>query len=423
MLKRITILLCSSTIILLTAPAAAEPPTLNMNDFAYGAELEVSEAEFMRFNLNPDMVKNIRRNDLGDVRIFDVNNELLPSLVRKKDGRNKLKRETLSPSRLQTKDDTIAYVLDRTADHKRSLKALSLQWRPGTAPNMLQILVEHSADKNSWETLKDSETVNNFKFEDIALTQNIIDINSYTQRYIKLSFQNKKPLPVLATVHAYTSDKQSSDYTWIPAGKLQAQAGTRDSYHFQLDDGIRPELVKLRFPSLNTILNGQLSASKTVNGKQQYQPVINNFNAYVVTINNKVVKSRPINISRWQSNDWLITASASKNIQEDSLPGVDLAYPQYEIIFASNNEGPYTVVWGNPAAGKPVVGDIIDRLKKRPDIVEIKPGATLNNRRLTELMESRQTPWLMISISLAIVVIAVTGFAFASRRYRSGKVR
>ncbi|MCK5027812.1 MAG: DUF3999 family protein, partial [Candidatus Pacebacteria bacterium] len=199
MLKRTIVLLSTITTIVLTPPVIAEPALLNMNDFTYGAELAASESEFSRFTLNPGMIKSIKRQDLGDIRIFDGNNELMPSQVRKKDGSNKLKRETLSLSRLRGPDNTTAYILDRTADHKRSLKSLSLQWRQGSAPTMLLIQVEHSADKKSWKTLKDSEAVNNFKFEGIVLKQNIIDINSHTQQYIKITFLNKKQSPALAS--------------------------------------------------------------------------------------------------------------------------------------------------------------------------------------------------------------------------------
>lgn len=421
--KSLTLIILLITLLIasLVPQVISEDPLLSINDFDYGAELAASESEFRQFTLKPEMIKNIKRQDLGDVRIFDGNNELIPSLVRKKDGDNKLKRQSLSFTRVLDADSTTAYILDRTEDHKRSLKSLSLQWKQGSAPNILLIRVEHSADKKSWKKLNDSETVINFKFEGLVLKQNVIDINRQTQRYIKIKFLNKKRSPALASVHAYTTNKQISDYSWIPAGKLQPQSGIANGYRFNLNEGIKPELFKLNFPSLNTILKGSLNTIKAGEGKLKYKPVIKNFNAYIVTINNKIIKSRAINISRWQSADWLITASVSKNIQADNLPGVTLAYPQYELIFANNNEGPYTVVWGNSAAGKPVAGDILERIKDQQDIAEVKPGVMLNINQLTELMESRQTPWLMISISLAILAMAVVAFLFGYRRYQLGR--
>jgi len=419
--QKITIFLTTLAFATLAPPAIAEPAPLIMSDFAYGAELAESQSELTRFSLKPAMIKNIKRNDLADLRIFDGNNELTPRLVRKKDGANKIKRETLTFSRLRAADNTTAYVLDRTENHERSLKSLSLHWKKGSAPNMLLIRVEHSADKKSWKTLRESEAVNNFKYEGTVLKQNIIDINEHTQRYIKIAFLTKRKPPALASVHTYTTNKKVSDYSWIPAGKLQTQEGMTNAYRFKLSEGVRPELFKLSFPKLNSILNGVLNTVETVNGKLQYKPVFKYFNAYVVTLNNKVVKSRPVNLSRWKASDWLITANVSKNIQPEALPSLTLAYPQYEVVFANTGVAPYTVVWGNPTASKPITGDIIEHVKNQQNIAEIKSGSTLNNTELTELMESRQTPWLMIAISLVITIIAAIAFVFGYRRYQLGK--
>jgi hypothetical protein len=418
MQKRIIALL-GTMLIVSTELSIAEPPSLYMDDFAYGAPLTSAASEFRSFTLLPTMIKDVKRRDLGDIRVFDGNSELIPTLVRKKDGQIKISRQSVSFSRLQIAGKTTGYMLDRTAKHEQSLKSLSLKWKQGTAPSVLSIRVEHSPNKKSWKTLKDSETVNNFKFNGIALNQNIIDINNNTQRYIKLIFLDKKQAPALASVHAYVTNKKISDYFWISAGKLQPQEGMPNSYGINLNKGIRPKLIKLSFPKLNSIISGPLNSIETINGKSQIKPLLKNFSAYIVTMNNKVVKSRPINISRWKSSNWLITSKASKNIQPEDLPGITAAYPQYEVIFASNGNEPYTVVWGNAAAGAPMAGNIIKRIKTQQDIAVVKPGSILNNTDLTELMESRQVPWLMLLTGLFIAIAAAVSFVFGYQRYLS----
>ena len=94
--QKATIFLTTLAFATLAPLAIAEPASLIMSDFAYGAELTRSESEFRRFTVKPNMIKNIKQHDLGDVRIFDGDNELIPRLVRKKDGDNQLKRHTLS---------------------------------------------------------------------------------------------------------------------------------------------------------------------------------------------------------------------------------------------------------------------------------------------------------------------------------------
>ena len=425
MQKIIIALLGAATLTLLTLLATAEAPLLKLDDFAYGANLSSAESEFLRFTLSPTMIKNIQRRDLGDVRVFDGNNELIPSLVKKKTGSNKISQQALSPYPIRGSGITQGYILDRSAKHKRSLKSLNLRWKQGSEPRILSVRVEHSADKKTWNTLKDSETVINYNFKGTALKQNIIDINNYTQRYIKLTFLGKKPAPALASVTATTTNRKLPDDRWVPAGKLQQHESIPNGYRFSVSKGISPSLLKLSFGKLNTVLSGSLYTIETVDGKLQRKPVANNFDAYVITLNNKVIKSKPIDVSKWQSSEWLIIPNTANNFPENDLPGITVAYPHYEVIFANDGEQPYTAVWGNSTAGAPMTGNVAKRIKTSAltwkDIDVVKPGSTLNTARLTELMESRQTPWLMLLLGLFSIIIVMTVSIFGYKRYQSAQ--
>ena len=420
MQKRLITLLCTTILAISTLPAVAEPPELNLDDFSYGGDLTSAESEFRRFTLTPNMINDMQRRDLGDVRVFDGSNELMPALVRKKEGNIKTSRQTLAISPHRVSGVTKGYILDRSAKHKQSLKSLHLQWKRGHAPNVLSVRVEHSADKKTWKTLKDAETVNNFKFGGIAMNINVIDINNHTKRYIKLVFLNKKKAPALASVTAYNTNKKLLDNTWVSGGKLHPHEGMSNTYRFSVSKGISPNFIKLSFGKLNSMLSGSLYTLTNIDGKPKRKLVVKNFDAYVVTRNNKVIKSTPIDVSQWQSSDWLITTHSTANFSEDNLPSVTVAYPYYEVIFANDGDEPYTAVWGNSAAGKPMSGDIVKRIKasklRWKDIVVVSPVNILNTAGLTKLMESRQTSWLMLLIGLFVVIAASI---FGYRRYQS----
>ena len=418
--KRIIMQLSTAILTLLTPLAMAEPQLLKLDDFAYGANLTSAESEFRRFTLSPTMIKSMQRRDFGDVRVFDGNNELMSTLVRKKGGNEKIGQQTLTPYPYIVSGVTDGYILDRTAKHKQSLKSLHLRWKQGAAPGILSVRVEHSADKKTWNTLNDSETVINFKFNDTALKQNIIDINSYTQQYIKLTFLNKKQVAALASVKAYTTVNKLPDELWVPIGRLQPHKSISNGYRFSVSKAISPRLIKLSFGKLNTVLSGSLYTITSIDDKLQQKLVVNNFYAYVVTLNNKVVKSKPIDVSNWTSSEWLITTNAENNFSENDLPGITVAYPHYEVIFASDGDEPYTAVWGNSEAGAPMTGDIVERIKAKSlrwkDIAVARTGSPLNNARLTELMESRQTPWLMLIVGGLVIIIVTAVSIFAYKR-------
>jgi hypothetical protein len=425
MQKSIIALLVATALSVLAPLATAEEQSLKLDDFSYGANLTSAESEFMRFTLTPNMVKDIQRRDLGDVRVFDGNNELMPSLAKKKGGNIKTSQQSLTFYRHLVSGKTKGYILDRTAKHKQSLKSLHLLWKRGSAPNVLFVRVEHSEDKKNWKTLKDSEAISNFKFGGVELKQNVIDINDHTKRYVRLTFLDTRKAPALKSAIAYNTDKKPSDYFWITAGKLRPYEGMSNSYRFSVSKGISPDFLKMSFGKLNSMLSGSLYTLNTIDGKPERKLAIKNFDAYVVTRNNKVVKSKPVDVSKWQSSEWLITINTAVNVSEENLPGATVAYPQYDVIFANDGEAPYTAVWGYSNAGAPMAGDVVERIKTSKltwkDIAVVTPGSMLNTAALTELMESRQTPWLMLLIGLLIVIIAVAASVFGYQRYQSAR--
>jgi hypothetical protein len=137
-------------------------------------------------------------------------------------------------------------------------------------------------------------------------------------------------------------------------------------------------------------------------------------------MNNKVVKSKPIDVSKWKSSEWLITINSENDFSENDLPGVTVAYPRYEVIFAADGDEPYTAVWGNSEAGAPMPGDLVKRIKDKAllwkDIAVTNPGSTLNNAGLTELMVSRQTPWVMLSLGLLVILMTTAALIFRYKR-------
>jgi hypothetical protein len=422
--EKIIVMLVTMMLALVASPVVAEAPALKLDDFAFGADLGPAETEFRRFSLAPIMMKDIQRRDLGDVRVFNDDNELVISKVRKKDAGLKISRQVLSFSRFTAAGKTAGYILDRKKNYKSWLKSLSLSWQQGASPKILALSVEHSADKKKWKVLKESEIVNNYTFNGIELKQNVIDINGHTERYLKLTFINTRYSPVLASAHAYTTNKLPAELSWITAGSLEALDDDDNSYRFSVSKGVSPDYLRLSFGKLNTLLHGSLYTVDDTNGKLERKEVIKNFSAYRVTLNNKVVNSRPINLKRWQSVDWLVTVNDASNLDVDDPPDVMVAYPQYEVIFANDGSKQYTVVWGNSSAGAPESGDIVKRLKAgkitMKDIAVIKPGRTLDKAELTELMNSRWWANVLMITGLVLLVIAViAGAFFGYRRYQA----
>lgn len=404
----------------------AENDPLSMDDFAYGAQLTTSDAEFRRISVNPTMMNNIYRRDFGDVGVYDEDNELMPTLVRKINENIETNIKPLKFSQLVVSGESKGYILDRSVDQKQWLRSLHLQWKHDATPSILLMRVEHGSGDGRWSTLEETVVINNYRYKDVFLKQNIIDLNEYADRYIKLTFLNKRSLAILKSVSAYTSNKKPVDYSWVSAGKLQLKAGTTDRYLFSVGEGVTPDLLRLDFDKLNTVVSGNLHAVAKAGTKLQ-RAVSKPFDAYKVTLNNKVVSSKPVDISQWQVSDWMIAADASYNVDSKNLPKVMVAYPKYEIIFAADGAEPYTVVWGNRNAGSSDFNDITQRIQANKlsidDIPMVAPGNILDTAGLTDLLESRRMLslllWLGVTIVTLGIVIVLVKIAYQRRKVRS----
>lgn len=419
MLQKVIVLMGIAVSLLSPLIFAEEQQVLKLNDFDYGGDLSSAESEFRRFMLSADMIKGVRRNDLGDIRVFDGKNRLMPSLLKKKDSRIKSSQQNLSFHALTISDKDSGYLVDRTDRHEQSLEALELHWKSGAAPKILSVRVEHSKDKKDWKTLVNTEVLYNYKFKGRLLKQNTVKINDYTERYIRLTFLNKKRRPVMASVKAFTTNRKLAEKVWVSAGKLTADGTVPNAYHFSTGTGFRAELIKLGFIKINMMLAGSLYNLETIDGNLRHNLVSDDFAAYEISLNNRVVRADPIDVSKSQSTQWMVVADNSGELSAEDLPEVRAAYSQYEVIFAADGAEPYTVVWSNQSAGAPIKSDIVDRIKAKKlgwnDIAPVKPLFVLDKEQLTGLMESRESHFLLPMALFMFIASVVFGY----RRYRS----
>lgn len=407
------------SVILITSALAtqsfAQPAESSMADFAYGVELTEADTDIRRFTLTPIILKGVERRDLGDVRVFDYYNDLMPMKVIQTDSHIETYRQAVNFKKYIKAGELQGYVIERPKDHKRWLKSLQLKWRQGAAPKVLVLRIEHSADRKNWKTLKQSEVVSNYRFGTALLKHNVIDINNYTDRFLRLVFEQKKHVvPILQSVDSYITSEKLPDSKWITTGKLEPESDKPGRYVFSTGAGITPRWLSLHFDKLNTLLSGSLYYLSNEGEKLQWKLASKDFSSYKVTLNNKVVRSRPIRLDHLQASRWMIVVDADSEPAE-ALPDVMVAYPAYEVVYAAEGDEPYTLVWGQPQAGAPVSGEIAPT----DDIAVVHRGRFMDNAALAEVVESRRFMLMLTIGGLVLLVIAAAGFVIYYRRTRN----
>lgn len=397
----------------LSSQVFAQADELSMDDFAYGVELTAANSDVRQFSLTPIMMKDVERGDLGDVRVFDYYNNLMPMKVVETDSHIKTYRQALDFNNHVKAGEVRGFVLERPKDHKHWLKSLHLKWKKGAVPKVLLLRVEHSADRKNWKILKKAEVVSNYQFGGTLLKHNVIDINNYTDRFLRLVFAHTKHVaPLLQSVDSYITNTKPLDLKWITTGKLKPVLDKPGSYILSTGKAITPRLMNLHFNRLNTVLSGSLYGMTAEGEKSRWKLVSENYSSYKVTLNNKVMRSRPVKLDQLNASKWKIVTNAEVEFPEQALPDVMVAYPAYDVLFAAKGYEPYTLVWGNPHAGVPGHGE----MASDAEIAVVHRGRFMDNTVLTEVVESRQFMLIVTILGLALMAVVVVVGIFYYRR-------
>lgn len=411
------------SVVSLAAGADLPNEPVNMDEFSYGSELSSADAAIRRIELQPVVIRDIQRRDQRDIRVYDANNVAMPSALMKKDGPIRSSRVNLDISAEYLKGKISAYVIDRGNDQVPVIDSLKLAWKTGHAPNILTFYIEHSTNRKSWQTLVNSARVINFDFKGVRLELNEIDINKTTKRYLRFVPIDDKIFPPLAGVTATLTSLPHSDAWWLPVSRLHADDSRPGHYQFEITTGVRPVQFKLSFPAINSLMNGTLYSYAESDAKSR-TVFTKDFEAYAVTLNQKVVNARPVDISHSSSTRWEIATTQTLNIDTEHLPSIMAAYPRYQLIFASDGDEPYTLVWGNGNADTNQASDLDARIKAGRNSVnefpEVRTGVILDNSKLAALVASRRKLWPVILSVLALLTASIAMF-IGYKRYRKSR--
>ncbi len=325
--------------------------SLSMSDFDHGAELTPRDTALRRLPLSPQMISQMKQRDLGDVRVFDYNNQLMPLSIRDLNENISELQQSLQVTPYKVSGRVQGFVLRRPETASRWLKSLQLFWKNQRAPSVLIFKIEHSADGKNWSALKSSAVVSNFRFDGESLNHNIIDVNANAKQHIRLLFAAKpRRSPVLTAVTATLASAEPVATTWITTGQLEPVENEARAYRFSTSEAITPRQIRLNIRQLNTRITGTLYAQLKRDGKTVWQPAIKNLRAYNVTLNNKIVRSRSLDLPDIHAHEWKLVLKKGSELDDSDLPDVMVSYPVLQLVFAAEGDEVYTVVWGSSQA-------------------------------------------------------------------------
>jgi hypothetical protein len=366
MLKRLLMLLPGLLLSALVQANSSEP-----EQFAYQAQLTGSNQSLLRLNIPLEVLLEITRQDLGDIRVFDNTGKPLPSLIRKaprqKDDKHielpfhvfsaYLKRHSkvVTTREQNSQQDQVSEVqitetipVDQASPvyivelpdkaNGVSIDSIELEWTHEPEDQMLSIKVEVGNNLDNWRTIHNNKNLTNTNSD--KKEWRTINQISKSQKYLRLT-----PHP---SVQSFELQKVVGSYRqtvpetklWHRLNVLYEMEDESGFYAFEMPAAVKADHLRLIPASEQSLVGGDLYASnEDIEHKRRIRSNVQQHN-----ITGSEIKPSPIiDLPRQKYLYWWFKPDRKL----DSPPHADIAFPVYEILFLGNDAGPFHLAWGN----------------------------------------------------------------------------
>lgn len=375
-MKRITVLLA------LVATAASAEGSERPGDFAYGIPLSLeADRAFYRVELPGAVYAGSARTDLGDLRVFNADDAMVPyayvprpaparqqrspvplplfPLFAERDG---LDASGLSLNVTRNAAGTIVSVTTRDAQSAperkpvgylvdaealtEPLKALTLEWTPPLQGMTTRVRVEASEDLASWRTLATDAPLLDLRYDGRRLLHNRVDLPAVRPKYLRLSWP-AGAAPVLdAALAEFADGLQESRREWSEAtGTLLADR--ESEYEFDLGGRFPIDRVAIDLPEINAVVPGEFFARAT--REQPWRPVAT-LVAYRLRQESGEVSAAPTPVSGAGMRYWLLRIDPKSGGVGRGQLRLRAGWAPQDIVFAARGAGPFVIAYGNPTA-------------------------------------------------------------------------
>jgi len=343
----------------------------SQQDYAYQALLSETGQSLQRLELPIDVILALTRSDLGDLAVFNLNGKPLPHAVMrtpetvtelslmlpfhefdrflqqhsKTITTREQNQQANSLSELQT-TETIAiqsvrkdYLIElsvggKTPDYDR----IELKWVHEPASQLLEVRVEVGNELDKLRVIKPRKSLTNHESED--LNWRSIQSIPGNQKYMRLTPVNEVTRFELQNVSGYyRQSKEAPVLTTLFDPEVSEEEAGR-FYSFKFPSAVYADAIRIVPGETNSVLSGDLYA--TWGNTETRKRIKNSFRQHNINADD-IKPSKPIKLGRrTYKNIWF---TSREELSE--APRVELIYPQYELIFLGDDNGPYTLAWGN----------------------------------------------------------------------------
>jgi hypothetical protein len=415
-----------------SAPAAHDGP-FSPQDFASGMRIDTPrESAAYRLTLPLAVYQGTVREDLGDLRIFNLQGETVPYSLMQVDPPPPLHATTLLPlfplrgaahaamdglkltiespgsavRVLQTQGSAAnggevrQYLLDaRGIDAK--ISSLQLAWPDSADDYSGRLTLEVSDDLGAWTTVISGAPIANLHANGQSLVANRIEVAPTRAKFWRLSWANSPPAFELKSVTADTADRPETVYASLGVGGM---VDPSDSHAYTFDLGAHAPITRLNLtlPESNSLDRVELSSRRTPGESWRTRIVAD---VYRISTSDGERSNTPIDIEMDHARYWRARILNGGDLSR-TPPHLVVSYVPAEITFLAQGRGPFLLAYGSVTA--PPAETDLSRLSRATDIGSASVGtAQVLGGPSRRALPSAAFSWVRALLWIVLIVAAL----------------
>ena len=358
-------------------------------DFAYGTPIQIEGQEALyEVDMPAAVYRGVMRRDLGDVRVFNAEGELVPFATEPMRARKsqlpepvavrffpvygaqslpldsvQLKVDKTSgatvvsvaadPHKPSGKRRLLAYLIDAGAP-SRPYEVLQLDWRQTTPSFAINVRLDASDDLKSWSTVVARAPLVRVDYAGQRLEQRAIEFAPRTSKYLRLSISDTR------------SDQDTQTDTQLdltgaslragevaletPRNWMEVHASAGDNageYRFDLGGPYPVDRIRIGLVQDNTIAAAELLVRATP--AEQWRSIAHTV-VYRLTRDGHQVVSAELAVPALSERYWLLRVDQRGGGLGTSMPTLYAGWVPQKIVFAARGEAPFQIAYGSARA-------------------------------------------------------------------------
>ena len=374
-----------SCLILLVLVQGVSAQVVKMDMFAYGIALQVDGGgAIYSLPLPVDVYRHTVRTDLGDLRVFNRNGEVVPHLLqqpprtRTEEQRRivaklyPLPARDMRPSDGQlhlsiNQDGTLIdyyggpiaqaggtageyYLLDARAAHA-PVDSLYLEWDGENNPLLTQVSVFGSDDLNHWQPVVDKQIIASLHYQGFRLKQHSLALPATRKKYYRIHWppgaQGIGLRKVELSLHSAQRQLEGITLKALPEGDT-GDTGDEGRYQFRLNGHLPISRMRLQMPQRNTVVQAKLYSrtDATAPWQLRYQGLF-----YDLEQQGQRLRSAPVELAPLSHRLWRLEVQPGGGGLGRGEPQLELEWFPHRLLFVARGAGPFTLAYGSQALG------------------------------------------------------------------------